>query len=40
MLDLIERIDTGPDRGRDDQPTLANEIQLAVGDLFPLTDAR
>ncbi|MFV9506813.1 MAG: AAA-associated domain-containing protein [Oscillochloridaceae bacterium umkhey_bin13] len=39
LIGLIERVDTGPDRGRDDLPTLADEMQLDVDDLFPLTDA-
>jgi NitT/TauT family transport system ATP-binding protein len=39
MIGLIERVDAGPDRGRDDLPTLADEMQLDVDDLFSLTDA-
>jgi NitT/TauT family transport system ATP-binding protein len=36
---LIEQVARGPDRGRDDLPRLAEDMQLDVDDLFTLTDA-
>jgi NitT/TauT family transport system ATP-binding protein len=36
---LVERVARGPDYGHDDLPLLAEEMQLDVDDLFPLTDA-
>jgi NitT/TauT family transport system ATP-binding protein len=36
---LIERVAKGPDFGHDDLPLLAEEMQLDVDDLFPITDA-
>jgi NitT/TauT family transport system ATP-binding protein len=36
---LIELVASGPDFGRDDLPRLAEEMQLDVDDLFPITDA-
>jgi NitT/TauT family transport system ATP-binding protein len=39
IIGLIERVDTGSDRGRDDLPALAAEMQLDADDLFLITDA-
>lgn len=39
IIGLIERVEAGPDRGRDDLPTLAAEMQLDADDLFVITDA-
>jgi NitT/TauT family transport system ATP-binding protein len=36
---LLERVAHGPDRGSDDLPILAGEMQLEIDDLFPITDA-
>jgi len=36
---LLERVAQGPDRGSDDLPVLAAEMQLEIDDLFPITDA-
>lgn len=39
LIGLIERVNEGPDRGRDDLPVIAAEMQLDADDLFTLTDA-
>ncbi len=39
LTGLLERVAEGPDYGREDLPRLAEEMQLQIDDLFPLTDA-
>ena len=39
LAGLLERVAYGPDYGREDLPRLAEEMQLEIDDLFPLTDA-
>ncbi|HEU4740442.1 MAG TPA: nitrate/sulfonate/bicarbonate ABC transporter ATP-binding protein [Meiothermus sp.] len=39
LVALLERVEEGPDYGREDLPRLADEMQLEVDDLFPLVDA-